>query len=146
MEIPEYSVIETRIATGVVALDQDNRIYLVGQYRYPTRQYSWEIPEGGTDPNETPLQAAKRELREEAGLEAREFSQLGAPLHLSNCLSAEVGVLFLARGLVEVERDPDPTEILEVRRIAFESALKMVDVGEITDAMSVIGILRAARL
>ncbi len=91
-----YGVVETRIATGVVALTDSHEIYLVGQYRYPTNEYSWEIIEGGSDPQETALDAAKRELKEEAGLMAASWEPLGSEIHLSNCHSSEVGFLFTA--------------------------------------------------
>lgn len=140
-----YGVITTRIATGVVALTDDDRVVLVGQWRYPLEQYSWEIVEGGTDEGEAPIDAAARELREEAGLVADRWEELGGPVHLSNCFSAEEGRLYLARGLTEVGADPDGTEELERRLVPFDQVLAMVDDGTITDAMSVIALLRAAR-
>jgi 8-oxo-dGTP pyrophosphatase MutT (NUDIX family) len=140
-----YSVVDTRIATGVVALTPANEIYLVGQYRYTTDIYSWEIPEGGTDPGEAPLAAIQRELREEAGVVARSWEPLGGELHLSNCITSERGYLFLATDLEEVGNNPDGTEQLEVKKLPFSEALAMVDSGEIVDAFSIIAILRAAR-
>ncbi len=141
-----YGVVETRLATGVVALTDDGGIYLVGQYRYPVGEYSWEIPEGGANHGEPGLEAAKRELREETGISAREWSQLGGEIHLSNCFSAERGELFLARGLTQGACSPDDTELLQVRVVPFSEALRMVDAGEIKDSLSVIGILRTSRL
>ena len=141
-----YGVIEARIATGVVALDEELRLPLVGQFRYTTNTYSWELPEGGAEEGETALAAAQRELREETGLVAEDWTPLGGPLHLSNCFSSEVGHLFLARGLRQVGAAPDGTERLEVVHVPFAEALRRVDAGEITDAVSVIGILRAARV
>ena len=140
-----YSVVETRIATGVVALTRDCEVYLVGQYRYPTEGYSWEIVEGGADPGEAPLAAIQRELQEEAGLVARCWTPLGGEIHLSNCISSEAGYLFLAEELETCEPDPEETEILEVKRVPFRQALAMVDEGLITDAMSIMGLLRAER-
>lgn len=140
-----YTVIETRIATGVVALTPDEEIYLIGQYRYPTEEYSWEIVEGGSDDGEEPLETAKRELREEAGLVAEQWAPLGGEIHLSNCISSEVGRLYIARDLTEVAPEPDETEILQVKKVPFTKALEMVDAGEIKDAKSILGILRAAR-
>ena len=141
-----YGVLESKVATGVVALTERNEVYLVGQYRYPTKHYSWEIIEGGAEPGEAPLSAVKRELREEAGLEARSWEELGGEIHLSNCFSAEVAHLYIARDLTVVPPQPDVTEILEVRCLPFAEAMKMVDSGEIKDAMSIIGLLRAARV
>lgn len=140
-----YGVVETRIATGVVAITPECEVYLVGQYRYPTEEYSWEIIEGGGDNNETPLQTATRELREEAGLVAAEIVPLGEEVHLSNCFTSEIAYFFLARDLLAVPPAPEGTEVLTVRRVPFVEALRMVDCGEIKDAMSIIALLRAER-
>jgi len=140
-----YGVVETPIATGVVALTHDKQVYLVGQYRYPTNHYSWEIVEGGVAGSETPLEAARRELKEEAGLAAGRWLQLGDVIHLSNCFSAEVGYLYLATSIEEVGADPEGTEVLTLRKVPFEECLALVDNGEIKDAVSIIGLLRAER-
>ena len=140
-----YGVITTSVATGVVALTEDDHVVLVGQWRYPLEQYSWEIVEGGTEDGEDPMTAAARELREEAGLVADHWESLGGPVHLSNCFSAEEARLYVARGLHEVGADPDGNEELARRLVAFETALAMVDDGTITDAMSVVALLRCAR-
>lgn len=141
-----YGVVETRPATGVIACTPDDHIYLVGQYRYPMNQYSWEIIEGGADPGEDPLTACKRELREEAGLVAEHWEPLGGEIHLSNCISSERGYVFVARGLTEVGASPEGTERLEIRKIPFHEVMQMVDMGEITDAVSIIALLRWDRL
>lgn len=140
-----YGVVETRIATGVIALTPQFEVFLVGQYRYPTGIYSWEIIEGGADPGEPPLEAAKRELREEAGVLATEWEQLGDEVHLSNCFSSERALFYLARGLTETEREPEGTEVLQIRTAPLVECLGMVDRGEIKDAMSVIALLRLER-
>ncbi len=141
-----YGVVEARIATGVIALSAEQKLYLVGQYRYPTQSYSWEIIEGGTEDNESPLVAAQRELREEAGLVAEQWLQLGGKIHLSNCITAECGYLYLARKLKNCPRSPDGTEVLELRQTTLAEAFSMLDSGEITDAMSIIALLRLERL
>jgi 8-oxo-dGTP pyrophosphatase MutT (NUDIX family) len=141
-----YGVVSPlRVATGVVALDESDELILVGQFRYALNQYSWEIPEGGADPGEAPLEGAKRELREETGLIATSWRQLGGPVHLSNCFTDEVGYVFVARDLEQVEPSPDATEELKLRRVSLADALDEVDRGEITDAVSVIALLRLAR-
>jgi 8-oxo-dGTP pyrophosphatase MutT (NUDIX family) len=137
-----YGVVETRIATGVVAMTPENEIFLVGQYRYPLDSYSWEIIEGGSDPQESPLQAAKRELKEEAGIVASQWEQLGGVVHLSNCHSSEEGYIFLAKDLEFFEAEPDATEILKIKKLPLSEALEMLDSGVITDGMSVIALER----
>lgn len=141
-----YGVVETRLATGVVALTEDLKIYLVGQYRYTMEEYSWEIPEGGAHEGESGLAAAQRELREETGLLASSWEQLGGEIHLSNCFTAERAELFLARDLSQGKSEPDDTELLQIQTIPLADALRMVDSGVIKDGLSVIGILRASRL
>jgi len=140
-----YGVVETRVATGVLALTPEGCIYLVGQYRYPTKCYSWEIVEGGADEDEAPEMAARRELLEETGLAAASWIPLGGPVQLTNCHSSERGYLYVATKLTQGTAAPDGTEKLECRALPFEEALRMVDVGEIEDAMSIIAILRLAR-
>lgn len=141
-----YSVVDTRVATGVVAMNDQQEIYLVGQYRYPTDGYSWEIPEGGADQGEDPLDAIKRELREETGVLATSWQQLGGEIHLSNCVTSERAYLYLAKGLTQGEMSPDDTEVLAVKRVPFLACLEMVERGEIFDCLSIIAILRVARL
>jgi ADP-ribose pyrophosphatase len=137
-----YGVVESRIATGVVALTPENEIYLVGQYRYPTNHYSWEIIEGGGDPHESALTTAKRELLEEAGLTANSWEQLGGEIHLSNCYSSEIGFLFIARDLTLGTSNPDETEVLDLQKIPLKKCFEMLDSGEIKDAMSIIALHR----
>lgn len=141
-----YGVVEARPAVGVVALSDQGEVYLVGQYRYPTDCYSWEIPEGAAEHGETPLQAAMRELREETGLIATTWKPLGGEVHLSNCYTAERAYIFLAQGLTQGESAPDPTEQIVRKGVALKDALTMALSGTITDGMSLIGIHRAAAL
>lgn len=140
-----YGVVDTCAATGVVALTDDDRIYMVGQWRYAFDAYSWEIPEGGAEPGEAPMDAARRELEEEAGVVAKHWEPLGTPFHLSNSISSEVGYLYLARGLEKTAMKWDPTEQLAVKTVPFDEALHMVDDGTITDAVTIVALLRAAR-
>ena len=139
-----YGVVETRVATGVVALTPAREVFLVGQWRYPLNAYSWEIVEGGAGEGESPELAIRRELREEAGLTAQRWMQLGPLVHLSNCFSTEVAMLYLAEDLTEVTAEPDGNEELMVQRVPLADALVRVRDGEITDAMSVIALERAA--
>lgn len=141
-----YGVVSTRTATGVLALTARDEVVLVGQYRYALDRYSWEIVEGGGDPGEDPQVIAARELREEAGLVASDWTPLGHEVHLSNSFTSEVGYLFLARDLTETPPEPDPTEVLEVRTEPLGRVMDMVTSGEITDAMSIIAILQTAAI
>jgi 8-oxo-dGTP pyrophosphatase MutT (NUDIX family) len=130
-------------AIGILPIDDEGYTWLVGQYRYTLDSYSWEIPEGGGAEGEDPLEAAKRELREETGLDARTWRTL-ARAHLSNSVSDEAAIIFLATDLIPGEAEPEGTEKLELMRVRFDEALRMVIDGEITDSMSVIAILRYA--
>jgi 8-oxo-dGTP pyrophosphatase MutT (NUDIX family) len=139
-----YGVVHfANLAVGVVALDAEDRIVLVGQHRYTLGEYAWEIPEGGVPEGEDELTGAQRELREETGLTAGTWREL-ARMDLSNSVSDERAVLFLATDLTHGEADPDPTEALEVRWVSLTEAVAMVRDGRITDAMSVAGILHVA--
>jgi 8-oxo-dGTP pyrophosphatase MutT (NUDIX family) len=139
-----YGVVHfANLAAGVVVLDERDRTLLVGQHRYTLDEWSWEIPEGGVTPGEAPLDGIRRELREETGVTAAEWLEL-ARVHLSNSISDEAGILYLATGLTLGPAEPDPSEQLEIRWVPFDEALAMTLDGRITDAMSVVGIQRVA--
>lgn len=129
------------IAIGIIPLDERLNTYLVGQYRFPVDQYSWEIPEGGCPFDKDPLEGAKAELLEETGLVAYSWLKL-CDLHLSNSVSDEQGVIFLAWDLEQKEPSPEETEELVVRRLPFDEAYEMVESGAITDSLSVAAILK----
>ncbi len=130
-------------AVGVLPVDDEGRIWLVGQHRYPLGAYSWEIPEGGSAEGESPEESARRELREETGLSA-DHLELIARSHLSNSVSDEIAYLYRATGLTVGDQEPEGTERIEVRRIDWEAAWTMVRLGEITDSMSLIALLHEA--
>ena len=129
------------LAIGVLPLDGEGNVWLVGQYRFPLNEYSWEIPEGGGDPAVEPVESAKRELREETGLIARSWTPI-LEMHLSNSVSDERAIIILARELEQREAMPEETEQLIVRKLPFEEVYRMVEKGQITDAMSVAAILK----
>jgi ADP-ribose pyrophosphatase len=135
------------IAVGVVPIDDENNTWLVGQYRFPLNEYSWEIPEGGCPiaTGEAVLDTAKRELKEETGLLAEKWTLI-SKLHTSNSVCNEVAYIFLAEKLSQSESEPEDTEQLIVKKVSFHKALEMVLNDEITDSMSVAGILKVARL
>ncbi|HZI19231.1 MAG TPA: NUDIX hydrolase [Pyrinomonadaceae bacterium] len=134
-----YGVVHFKnVAVGALAVEGGD-VYLVGQYRYTLGRYSWEIPEGGCPEGEDHLSAARRELEEETGLRAYTWTRMGQA-HLSNSVSDELAVWFLATGLTQGERRPEGTERLRVRRVGLREAYRMADEGEITDAISLLAL------
>jgi ADP-ribose diphosphatase len=130
-------------ATGVVPIDENGNVILVGQYRFPLRAYSWEIPEGGGAHSVAVLESAQRELREECGLIARCWREIMS-MDLSNSVSDERSTAFLAWELAEAPAQPDETEKLQVARVPFWEAVDRVKRGEIRDAISVAALVRVA--
>lgn len=128
-------------AVGVLPLDEDENVYMVGQYRYCHDSYEWEIPEGGCPEEESLEACAKRELLEETGIVAESLEPLLGPLQLSNSTTDEVGHLFIARGLSFTQAQPEETEQIRVRKIPFAEALNMALRGEIRDSLTVLALL-----
>lgn len=128
-------------AIGVVAMDDNKNIYLVGQYRFPLDRYSWELPEGGGPLDEPPLEAAKRELLEETGLRAIAWAEL-LTMDLSNSVTDEQAIIFLAKGLSQHTPEPEETEQLKIAIEPFEEVFKKVMEGKIEDSMTVAAILK----
>jgi ADP-ribose diphosphatase len=130
-------------AIGVVPIDENGNVILVGQYRFPLQAYSWEIPEGGGSHSVAALESAQRELREECGLAARRWTEfLG--MDLSNSVSDERSTVFLAWELFEAPAQPDETEKLQIARVPFWQAIDRIKRSEIRDAISVAALLRVA--
>jgi 8-oxo-dGTP pyrophosphatase MutT (NUDIX family) len=128
-------------AIAVLPLHEDGTVTLVGQNRFVFEDYSWEIPEGGGAMDEPPIEAAKRELREECGLEAAEWREI-LRVQLSNSLTDELAFGYLATGLTGAETEPDETEDLAVARVPFGEALEAGLAGNIKDALTVAMLLR----
>ncbi|MDE3124249.1 MAG: NUDIX hydrolase [Bacteroidota bacterium] len=126
-------------AIGIIPVDKNGYTYLVGQYRFTLQQYSWEIPEGGCNEHETTLNAAKRELQEETGLEANQWKFLGMA-HLSNSVTDEVAEFFLATELTQKLPSPEETEQLQIKKVPLQQVFDMVENGGITDALSVLAL------
>jgi tRNA pseudouridine65 synthase len=132
-------------AIGVIPVDAAGNTWLVGQHRYPLDAWSWEIPEGGCPLADDPVATAHRELREETGLRAGKMTEI-MRLHLSNSVSDEEALIYLAEDLSEGVAAPEDTERLELRKVPLRDALRMVMDGAITDSMSVAGLLKLAHL
>lgn len=138
-----YTVIRPRrIAVGVLPIEDDGSVHLVGQWRFPLGRYSWEMPEGGAEPGEPPLGCARRELEEEAGLLAGNYMKI-LEMDMSNSLSDEQAVIYLATGLSAGAYQPEATEVLKHKRAPFMEVLARVESGYIRDSMTVAGVLRA---
>lgn len=129
------------IAIGIIPLDENNNTWLLGQYRYPLNQYSWEICEGGGKMGVDTLDSAKRELMEELGIKATDWIKL-LDMHLSNSVSDEVGIIYIAKNLSYFNPEPEEDEVLSIKKVSFNEAYEMVMKGEITDSLSVAGILK----
>lgn len=141
-----YGVVEIRPSVGVVAVDEQDRVVLVGQWRYAVDRYSWEIPRGGSHEGETDMQAvAARELAEEAGVTAKHWRQLG-PVDVCNGVANDVQSLFLAEGLAATDRNLDPEEEIALQWVPFSEAVQMGLDGRITEVCSVAALLRVALL
>jgi len=139
-----YGVVSMKnLAIGIVPLDHENNTLLVGQYRYPLDEYSWEIPEGGGKYGIDPMESAKRELKEETGFTANKWSLLSR-IHTSNSVTSEEGLIYLAEDLLEGETELEETEDIVVKKLPLKEAVQMVMEDKITDAISVAGILKAA--
>lgn len=138
-----YGVVTPKhLALAILPLDAQGYVTLVGQYRFALKRYSWEIPEGGGRLDGDPQICAARELREETGLRASVWLEI-MRLDLSNCITDERAIGYLATGLTQGESEPEGTEVLEVRRLHFRDALAELHAGKIEDALTVAMLLRA---
>ncbi len=132
-------------AIGIIPIDHELNTWLVGQYRYPLNEYSWEIPMGGGPLGRDILESAKRELKEETGLVANKWTNI-LRIHTSNSVTDEEGFIFIAEDLQEGETEFEETEILIVRKLPLREAIDMAVRGEITDGISLAGLLKTARI
>ena len=140
-----YGVVECAGAVGILPFVDLDTVLLVGQYRYVVGDFFWEMPTGAAHAGEDLEATAQRELGEEAGYEAGRLVYLGS-FHTSKSILHEEAHLYLAEDLRPASRPPDPTEFIERRVFPFAEALAMVERGEIKDSMTIVAVLRAARL
>jgi ADP-ribose pyrophosphatase len=139
-----YGVVECPPCVGVLPFLDARTVVLVGQWRYVTRAFQWEIPTGGMKPGESEEAAVQRELAEEAGYEAGRLTKL-CRFDTSKSILDETAHIYLAEDLRSVPRTPDETEFIEVRAFPFDEVVRMVERSEIVDSMSVVAVLHAAR-
>ncbi len=133
------------LAVGILPLDEDMNTWLVGQYRYTLKEYSWEIPEGGAPAGSTALEAAQRELLEETGITAQKWTKI-LDMNTSNSVCDERGVAFIAQDLTFGEADPEDTEDLQLRKLPFQEVFDMAMRGDIQDGLSLVTIFKAKLL
>ena len=140
-----YGIVSFRNrAVGILPLEPDGRVWLVGQHRYATGEFSWELPMGGVPPGMTLLDGAIKELKEETGLSATHWEPLLQTVHLSNSVTDEMGAVFLARGLTEGTMAPEASEELWVVTTPLEDAVAAALDGRITDSLTIAGLLALA--
>jgi len=120
----------------IIPLEDDLKTYLVGQYRYSTKYYSWEFPMGGVI-NLSPLAIAKQELKEETGFSAKRWERLGK-FQVSPGHASQEGFVFLAQDLKEGEPEPEENEFLEVKKMSIKKVGEMIKKGEILDGPTII--------
>jgi 8-oxo-dGTP pyrophosphatase MutT (NUDIX family) len=131
-------------ASAIAAVDEQERVFLIRQYRYAAGGYIWELPAGVLAPDEPPHDCAARELREEAGVESDDLRQLGSILSTPGFCDERIH-LFLARRLRETGHAHEADEVItEIRRVPLREALAMIRRGDIVDAKTVAGLHLAA--
>lgn len=137
-----YGVVHFKnYAIGIIALDENGNTWIVGQHRYPLNIYSWELPEGGGSLDDTPLNAARRELKEEVGIFAKKWTKL-LEIHTSNSVTDEFGIVFIAQDLTFGETEHEETEDIAIRKLHFSELVEMVMKGEITDSITMVAVLK----
>lgn len=127
---------------AVVALDGQRRVCLLRQYRYVADGWLWELPAGKLEPGEPPLGTARRELREEAGVDATAWRDLGTCLSSPGVFTERMH-LYLATDLAPAATAHERAEVIEVHWIDFADACRWAETGEIADFKTALGLLRA---
>ena len=146
--LPNGSKLSMEVVThpggsAVVAVDDEDRVCLLKQYRPAIESWVWELPAGKIDNREPPLETAQRELQEEAGVVASHWQAMGHMLSSPGVFTEKI-YLYLARGLTQIDAAAEEHEVFEVHWLAFADVLYQARSGEISDAKSVVGLFRAA--
>ena len=141
-----YGVVHYKnTAIAIIPIDQEGNTYLIGQYRYTMNSFEWEIPMGGGIKSDDPLEAAKRELLEETGIVAKQWTNI-LETQVSNSVSDEVSITYLAQHLEFLDAIPEETEELYVKKLPIKDAVKMALNGEIRDVISIASLLKLSYL
>ena len=141
-----YSVVHFKhLAIGILPLDENYNTWIVGQYRFPLKRYTWEIPEGGGELNVPAIESAKRELSEEVGIAAEKWTNI-QEFDTSNASTDEKAIVFVAQNLSFHEAHPDDDEQLAVKKLPFSELYELAVQGEITDSLSLVAILKTKLL
>jgi 8-oxo-dGTP pyrophosphatase MutT (NUDIX family) len=141
-----YGVVHFKnLAIGIVPLDDEGNTWIVGQYRYPLNEYSWEIPEGGGEIDVDPLISAKRELSEETGILANRWTKI-QEFNTSNSCTDEKSILYLAQDLTFNQAHPDDNELLVIKKISIIDLYQKVISSEIKDSLTVVAVYKIAQL
>lgn len=141
--LADYALVHfKKIAVGVLPVDADGSVHLVGQSRFPSGAYSWEAPEGGCEPNEDPLECARREMAEEAGVQAEHILKV-LEMDLSNSVTDEQSICYIGWGLSPASGELDAVELLRRRRLPFLEAVQEASDGRIRDSLTVAMLYRA---
>ncbi|OGY24863.1 MAG: hypothetical protein A2Y57_01000 [Candidatus Woykebacteria bacterium RBG_13_40_7b] len=140
-----FGVVEAKEGATILALTPDDQVYLVKEFHYAQNEYAYEAPSGGIDRGETPLKAAKRELKEETGLTAKKWTYLGFINPMTVFLRSP-NHMFLAEELEEGEAAEEEKDLIELKKFPFKKVVKMIDDGEITHSATVVAVLKVAKL
>jgi len=138
----KYYYVDGLNSVAIIAEDDDKKIFLVGQSRYPLdNYYSWEIITGGFKKGNNPLETAKRELKEETGLIAQEWIELGY-YHPVTGYASEKTFIYLAKNLTQGKQELDPTEDITVKKESLENIIEMIKKNEIVDGLAIVAIYK----
>ena len=131
-----YSVVESPSTVYIIALDNTSKLCLIGQHRYPTNMFSWEVPSGSSN-NQNLFTAAKRELKEETGLEAKIWKTVGT-FQALNGFGTEIGYVFIAKDLIQTSSHKQEEEgITSIKIVSLKAAFSLIKSGEISDAQTI---------